>query len=126
MRCDSTPAHIKCYTNLDTFAKWKGYTLTVGNPGTGVALEYFKAVDTIIYDNGSFPSENIICNIKYQCLPEPKALGILSYNVLTLNKTAIMNAKNFVGYIYVTDDGDSNPWDTLPAYLSQLFESLTR
>lgn len=127
MTNDNVTSHINYYAALDAYAKKQGYSFTVGNPGSNVPLGYFEAVDTVmIYESSSYPSDNAVCNPKYNSLPGREALGMFPYNVPTLNETAILAAKECLGFIYATDDSGANPWDSLPPYLKSLFEILSR
>jgi hypothetical protein len=127
MTNDNVTSHINYYTNLDIYAKSKGYKFTVGNPGSAVPLGYLEAVDTVmIYESNSYPNNNQVCNPTYKNISGKEALGMFPYNVPILNESAILAAKKCVGYIYVTNDSGANPWDTLPPYLESLFEILSR
>lgn len=127
MTNDNVASHIDYYANLDTYAKSKGFTFTVGNPGSNVPLPYFETVDTImIYESESYPDNRTVCNPMYKGLPGREALGMFPYNVGTLDEAKILMAKECIGYIYLTNDAGANPWDTLPPYLKNLFEILSR
>jgi hypothetical protein len=117
----------KYYSDLDDYAKSLRFEFTVGNPGTDIPLEYLQSVDTaMIYESSGFNNTKGICSSKYKSLQGKEALGIFPYNVPQLNERLILQAKKCVGYIYVTNDAGSNPWDTLPPYLKKLFEILSR
>ncbi|KAJ6638949.1 Spherulin-4 [Pseudolycoriella hygida] len=117
--------NVNYYKELDSYAKGKRFNVTVGNPGTAIDLAYVDAVDTImIYESsGKFPHFSEYCaNANYP----KKKWGIFPYNLQSIAdiRESILAAKNCVGFIYVTDDFGDNPWDTLPAYLNELFSLL--
>ncbi len=128
MAYDDVSTKIQYYKDLDNYAKSKGFTFTVGNPGTRTAPQYFNTVDNIVIfetDTG-YPSENLICsqNTNGKGL---KSVSILAYNIGNLDETAVANTKSCAGYIYVTNDYGSNPWDKLPVeYLEVLFQVLSQ
>jgi hypothetical protein len=126
------------YARLNSYAKSQGFTLTVGNPGTTPNDKYFSTMDTIVmYEQIGYPT-----NDKYSALPttEPKSKWtILPHTVQTVDVASLNTAKNFVKYIYVTNDcyyektqanpeqcACVNPWDNLPSkqYLESLFSVL--
>lgn len=124
MTNDDVGSHISYYQNLDSYAKSKGFIFTVGNPGTQVPRMYFSAVDTVmIYESQGYPPDEVTCKPSNK---NTEALGIFPYNVPELNATNILRTKECIGYIYVTNDSGVNPWDTLPPYLVDLFELLSR
>lgn len=127
MANDNNQAHFQYYTEINAYAKQQGFSFTVGNPGTGTQPRYFETVDNIVVfetDTG-FPQLNVICS-QLSGNRGPETISIMPYNIPRLNETAVLEAKSCAGYIYVTNDGGSNPWDTLPPYLTKLFELLRR
>jgi len=117
---------VNYYAQLQTYAKGKQFTFTVGNPGTDIDLAYVNTLDTImIYESsGSFPSFSQYCGV-HANYPKNK-WGIFPYNLPSLVniRENILAAKNCVGFIYATDDLGINPWDKLPSYLKELFSLL--
>jgi len=116
---------VKYYRDINTYAKNnKGFTFTVGNPGTDTHPDYVNTVDTImIYETGTgFPPSSRYSgwHDKY---PKTK-WGIFPFNIPALNSSQILDAKLHVGYIYVNNDNLPNPWDSLPPYLNELFDLL--
>jgi hypothetical protein len=126
MSSEFTSDAVQYYTDLGNYVKSKGFTRTVGNPGTDVASQFAGTLDTImiVEDDRGFPDQSRICGW-HQNYPRTQ-WGIFPYNIATLNEAQILAAKQCVGYIYVTHDGGNNPWDELPPYLNQLFEILSR
>jgi len=118
--------YVNYYKQLHDYAKENEFKFTVGNPGTDVDESYVNTVDTImIYElSGSFPSFSQYCG--YHANYPKNKWGIFPYNLPSLRdiQEKILAAKNCVGFIYVTDDYGSNPWDTLPSYLKELFSLL--
>lgn len=125
MASDDNNAKVRYYQNVNNHAKSQGFTFTVGNPGTRTSPKYFNTVDNIVVfeSNTGVPSNDLICSQETNGKGR-EGVSILPYNVPNLDASAVTAAKNCAEYIYVTDDGGNNPWDTLPNYLTQLFQLL--
>ena len=121
MTNDSDATHLAYYEELYQYIKAKQASyFVVGNPGINAPADYLTrpTVDALVtFEN----------NTGYaQYTPDPwtqtqpaTAFSHLCYDVPTAdtmtNYTQLAGTRN-VGYIYVTDDRGSNPWDTLPSY----------
>lgn len=125
MSNENNNGKIRYYKQANDYAKSKGFTFTVANPGTSPAAKYFDSVDNIVVfetDTG-FPSKSKICSQNTNGKGR-SSVSILPYNVANLNSTAVQEMKPCAKYVFVTDDGGNNPWDTLPNYLPELFQAL--
>lgn len=111
------------YQGLDYYAKGKGYTVTVGNPGTDTLASFVGTVDTIlIYESEGLPTVGSLDVFSGQY--NPKNFGVIPYGVPALDAAFVTGARAHVGFIYLTDDTVPNPWDTLPSYFSNLLAAL--
>jgi hypothetical protein len=111
------------YKNLDTYAKSLGYTLTVGNPGTDTLSSYVGTVDNIvIYESSGLPSLSYLGG--WHTSYDKKNFSILPYGVNTLDNSFVTNAVSYLGYMYITNDVLSNPWDSLPPYFTDLASTI--
>lgn len=111
------------YSGLTQSAKSKGFSFTVGNPGTDVEQSYVGTVDTIfIYETDGLPSAAALGG--WHAGFDPKNFGVIPYAVPALDASFVGQARPFVGYIYITDDNLPNPWDSLPPYFSELLDAL--
>jgi len=109
------------YRDVAKYAKSKGLTLTVGNPGTSVPAAYFDTVDVmLIYEEAGLPPLQRLAGYRAQRLH----YGIIPY-AAALDATFIASAKADVGYVYVTSDDLPKPWDTLPPFFDQLLDALS-
>jgi len=121
MTNDSDATHLAYYNELYRYIKSKRASyLVIGNPGINTLQSYLAepAADALV----TFES-----NVGYpQYVPDPwtqtnpaTAFSHLCYAVAApatmTNYIQLAVARN-AGYIYVTDDSGSNPWDTLPTY----------
>ena len=111
------------YSELTAYAKGLGFTLTVGNPGTDVAASYVGTVDTMfIYESAGLPDVASLGG--WHTGYDPRNFGIIPYAVPSLDGAFVAQARANVGFVYLTGDDLPNPWDTLPAYFSDLLAAL--
>lgn len=125
MAYDDDDQKVAYYRGVGNYAKQQNFTFTVGNPGTRTSPKYFGTVDNIVIfesDTG-MPNCDLICSQNTNGSGR-KSVSVLAYNIETLDANAVRNLKSCTGYIFVTDDSGSNPWDSLPNYLTRLFEVL--
>lgn len=119
------PGFESYYSDLDTYAKSKGLTFTVGNPGTDTAESYVGALDMmLIYETDGLPSVTSLGG--WHDAHDKHNFGIIPYAVPSLDATFVAQAKDHVGYIYITDDDLPNPWDSLPPYFDALLGELEK
>jgi hypothetical protein len=110
------------YQTLSQYAKSLGLTHTVGNPGTDVPAAYIGAVDTmLIYESNGVPS---ISSLAQWSSYAPSNFGVIPYAVSSMNTTFVQQARQYVEYIYLTNDDLPNPWDSLTSYFSALMTAL--
>ena len=96
------------YLELNYFAKSKGLSLTVGNPGTEYSSTYQGIFDILIdYEAAGMISSPAKVFLAYS-VPEPPS---------TFNYGA-------ADWLYVTDQNLPNPYGALPPYLLGLVKSL--
>jgi len=131
----SAPGRLAYYRQLFDYIKSKGATLrVVGNPGTVPDAAYAAVADTLVtFENrqASFADYDPratggwlyqLANSRQNALVHDAANCAAMQASVRAAATARMNS----GVIYVTDDTfdpdtqEGNPWDTLPAYWTQL------
>lgn len=111
------------YKGLDQYTKSKGYTVTVGNPGTETLASFVGTVDTIlIYESEGLPAVGSLGVFSGQY--DRSNFGVIPYGVPTMDAPFVAGARARVGFIYLTDDTVPNPWDTLPTYFPSLLAAL--
>jgi hypothetical protein len=121
MTNDPDAAHLAYYAELYSYIKSNRPSyLVVGNPGTKTLADYLlrPTADLLVtFEN----------NTGYaQYVPDPwtqtrpaTAFSHLCYATAaaeTMTNYVDLAARRNAGYIYVTDDSGSNPWDRLPSY----------
>jgi hypothetical protein len=104
------------YVAVSAHAKTKGFTLTVGNPGTGVPDSFLGSVDVMLsYESAGTPK---LTNLTRYAAHRDQ-FGIIPY-ATAFDAAFVKAAAKSVRYVYLTDDDLPNPWDTLPSYFDAL------
>lgn len=113
---------VSYYQALDSYARSKGFTYTVGNPGADTLPQYVGTVNTIlVYESPGLPGSLPSWHASYA----PSNFGIIPYEVASPDQSFISTARQTIGFIYMTNDGaDGNPWDSLPPYMDALLADL--
>src|SRR5438132_1980987 len=109
------PGDENYYTVLNTYTKSLGFTYTMGNPGTETLPSYIGTVDNIvIYESGGLPAISDLAGWHTQY--SKSNFSYVAIGVGSLNTAFELQSSQYVGYIYITNDGGGNPYDTLPSY----------
>src|SRR5438445_989087 len=109
------PGDENYYTVLNTYTKSLGFTYTMGNPGTETLPSYIGTVDNIvIYESGGLPAISDLAGWHTQY--SKSNFSYVAIGVSSLNTAFEIQSSQYVGYIYITNDGGGNPYDTLPSY----------
>lgn len=100
------------------------FATVIVNPGNPIAEEYLRlhAADTaVIFENKSGWSNDVAD--AYVTNYPPRYFSALVYGCADteeMRRDVDLAAHRNVGWVYVTDDDLSNPWDRLPSYWSAL------
>ncbi len=107
------------YKDMNAYAKSKGYTFTVGNPGADTISSYVGTVDNIIiYERDGVPALSYLTG--WHTNHAKNNFSIIPYKVGSLDNTFVASSSAYVGYMFLTSDDLPNPWDSLPAYYEAL------
>jgi len=112
----NTPGFETFYSNLSSYTKSHGMTLTVGNPGTDTLPSYVGTVDNMcIYENPGLPSISVLggWHTNYQ----KSNWSMIAFGVGLPSQSYITSVANNVSYVYITNDNLPNPYDTIPSYI---------
>lgn len=114
----STPGSEAYYTSITNYIHSKpNYKYVWGNPGVNVAQSYVGTVDTILISEGpTLPTLTTIQNSTFSGAYNQNNFAITAYNVSSLDSNALKQASQYVGYIFVTDQG--NGFISQPSYLT--------
>ncbi|TLX92779.1 MAG: hypothetical protein E6K93_04050, partial [Thaumarchaeota archaeon] len=112
------------YSTLTNYAKSHyGDTLIIGNPGTSTIQSYVGTVDNIIiYESQGLPSISTLQSRTFGLAKSGFCFD--AYGVAALDPTYAAQAAQYAGCMQITDDSGSNPYDTLPSYLSSEIAAL--
>lgn len=111
------------YREIATYAKSRGMTMTIGNPGTDVPTSFMGVLDTMmIYESLGIPTAARVGG--WHANYDRKNFGIIPYGCGEADLAFVAVAKPTVGWIYLQSDNMPDPWDTLPAYFGKLVAAL--
>lgn len=119
MAYDNNATHFAYYNEIYSYIKTQsgGYRV-FGNPGQNTLENYASSADTLVtFDNGSgyggFTPD--AWNAGYSA----DHFAHLAYGVAdsaTMTSYVDLAVARNAGFVYITNDDGSNPWDTLPSY----------
>ncbi len=116
------PTYVSHYQTLSQYAKSKGLSYTVGNPGTDVPTSYIGALDTmLVYESDGLPT---IASLQAWSAYAPTNFGIIPYKVSALDAAFVKQARQYIHYVYLQKDDLPNPWDSLTPYFADLLAAL--
>src|SRR5256712_4069079 len=112
------------YSTLTNYAKSTyGDTLIIGNPGTSTIQSYVGTVDNIIiYESQGLPSISTLQSRTFGL--QKSGFCFDAYGIGNLHPNYVAQASQYLGCMQITDDSGSNPYDTLPTYLSSEIAAL--
>ena len=115
--------HESYYSTVSNYAKALGLSFTVGNAGADVPSSFIGTVDTILnFERQGYPTISYLDGWHSQY--SKYRWGMTSYGDQYLSDAFVYYAKQYSGYIYITDDVLPNPYDTLPSYFDRLIQDL--
>ena len=106
------------YKDIYNYIKSKGKYFVVLNPGTMPNTAYFSIADNIVVYEGdvkNLPSE--------ACKSYAYKSSIIVYGADEAKMREIVSIKH-CRYMYITDDNDTNPYDSLPSYFDEEIDVL--
>jgi hypothetical protein len=126
---NSGASQLAFYTELVAYARSIGFEYIVANPGTRIAEEYVDVFDyLIIYENRVLPSVPQLQENTYYPRHYPEKFGFAVKNVASLDVGYVDEVREYVGFLYMTDDvesaSDPSPYNTLPSYFADLVRFL--
>lgn len=118
---DNTTNHLGYYEDLFAYVRSRTNLETVVlNPGIGTAEEYFSrpACDAaVIFEVDAGWSNHVPAG--YVSNYPARRFAVLPYAVpdaSAMRQAVDLAVRRNAGFVYVTDDGGANPWDSLPSY----------
>jgi hypothetical protein len=121
-------ANVEKYRTITAYAKSKGFSFTIGNPGASISKEAVGACDiTLIYEDQGLPSVTSIDALTFGM--DKKYFGAIPHSVTSYDSTLACKIMQRCGLFYATNDStvtttspdsDTNPWNTTSTYLQKL------
>jgi hypothetical protein len=112
------------YSTASNYAYSIGLSLTVGNPGASVPSSYSGTANIIvIYENPGNPSISTLSSSTFG--NNPSAFGMMAYNVGKPSQSYLSNVAQYTGWVYFTDAGNGDPYQSLPSYLNSMMSMLS-
>jgi hypothetical protein len=104
------------YANATQYAKSLGMVMTVGNPGTYIALSYVGTVDTlVIYERPQLPTLAYLASW-LKSGDARSNFAFIAFGVPDFNQTYAKAAAASVGFMFMTD---AKNYFVMPSYLSK-------
>jgi Spherulation-specific family 4 len=121
MTNDATTSHLNYYAALYQYIQRQGTNLVVvGNPGINTQEIYLTrpAADVLITfeSNTGYPALVVDGWVTRHLAQQFSHLPYNIASAATMTNSINLAVSRNAGWIYVTDDTLSNPWDTLPTY----------
>jgi hypothetical protein len=121
---------VPLYVRYTAYCHDRSLYPVVGNPGTNEREEWFASptADIIVcHETGTWPVEADMHGLfvgGHSQYPTSMRAALV-YAQATLDEHLVRRLRRYVDWIYVTNDVLSpNPWDSIPAYMRQLFAAL--
>ena len=126
---NSGAGQVGFYQEIASYARSQGIEYIIANPGTRADREYIGVIDNLmIYEQVVLPSISQLQENTYFPEYPPENFSFAVRNIAHLDPAYIAEAKEHVGFLYITDDfessADTNPYNTLPPYFMELVAML--
>lgn len=122
----ATGDKVSFYKELVQYAKSKGFSFIKGNPGAKVDSAYVSIFDNIaIYENFGAPSVSTLASNTLHSMGFGKdKFAFAAKGVSGLDLGYLSEIKGYVAYVYMTNDGGGNPYNTAPPYFDSMVAAL--
>src|SRR3989442_9914263 len=106
------------YSTLTNYVKnVDGMKMTVCNPGTSVPQSYVGTCDTLeIAESAGLPSLSTLQSRTFYPNYDKSNFFMLAHDTNSITQTDVTDRMPYVGYEYITNDVEPNPYDTIPPY----------
>src|SRR5437899_1053808 len=106
------------YSTVSNYAKnVDGMKMTVCNPGTSIPQSDVGVCDTFeIYEGTSLASISTLQSRTFYPNYDKSNFFMLAHTTSSIVQTDVTDRMPYVGYEYITNDVEPNPYDTLPPY----------
>ena len=113
------------YKTITDYARAHGAHFIRGNPGAPIDAGKMSMFDMIaIGESSSYPSASALQSDTFNGAYSKDKFAFTIHDQPTLDTTWIATAKQYLGYVYITNDVEPNPYDTVPSYFVQELQAL--
>lgn len=115
--------YVNYYRQLAAYAKSLGLNYVVGNTGTDAAPAYVGVVDNIVISEGyGVPDLSRLAG--WHVEHDKSNFSYIAHTQTTIDRSYVATSKDFVSYIFITDDYMPNPYDEFPSHFDELLQLL--
>lgn len=112
------------YTQAFADARRRNFSLTVGNPGASTAVEVAEAFDVIVaHERRGWPGANDP-SAELRARFGKDRFAMLCYETATFDAPRIATAASRFAWVYITEDGQPNPWASLSRWAEATADAL--
>src|SRR2546428_351596 len=106
------------YSTVSNYAKnVDGMKMTVCNPGTSIPQSDVGVCDTFeIYESAGLASISTLQSRTFYPNYDKHSFYMLAHTTNSIIQTDVTDRIPYVGYMYITNDVEPNPYDTIPPY----------
>src|SRR5947209_201181 len=106
------------YSTVSNYAKnVDGMKMTVCNPGTSIPQSDVGVCDTFeIYESAGLASISTLQSRTFYPNYDKHSFYMLAHTTSSIVQTDVTDRIPYVGYMYITNDVEPNPYDTIPPY----------
>src|SRR2546425_23353 len=106
------------YSTVSNYAKnVDGMKMTVCNPGTSIPQSDVGVCDTFeIYESAGLASTSTLQSRTFYPNYDKHSFYMLAHTTNSIIQTDVTDRIPYVGYMYITNDVEPNPYDTIPPY----------
>src|SRR2546427_8647611 len=106
------------YSTVSNYAKnVDGMKMTVCNPGTSIPQSDVGVCDTFeIYESAGLASISTLQSRTFYPNYDKNSFYMLAHTTSSIVQTDVTDRIPYVGYMYITNDVEPNPYDTIPPY----------
>jgi hypothetical protein len=97
-----------------------------GNPGAAIDVGKMGMFDTIdVGESSDYPPESLLQENTFNGTYGNAKFSFIVHDQPSLDKAWLATAEKYLGYVYITNDVEPNPYDTVPSYFAQEVAALS-
>jgi Spherulation-specific family 4 len=112
------------YTQAFADARRRGFSLVVGNPGRSTSVAVAEAFDVLVaHERGSWPGADDP-SAELRARFGKDRFAMLGYGTPAIDTAALAAATARFAWVYVTEDQQPDPWDSLSAHAEAIADAI--